>query len=277
MKLFFILTLFSTSALACKIQVYPYIYTISKLSSNVIKSSSNCNQHQLDSVVRNLNDIEGEIKTSFVFTDETVSPAIIYKSTLESFLNTKLKSEINTKYLVDKVIGSSHTNLLFDSEPQKISVTLKRNNAQVLISMIADKLYHISATQLVKTGYLKAKRDLDPFISDLDKNDFEYVVDFIPLTQKSLYTDYEQVRFFKPAKKILKGAPLYNHELTKKVIIHAGSPITAQILSGSIKLEITARSQTRGKIGDIINIINPKSKKRIQAKVIDTNKVLVQL
>ncbi|MGE3609635.1 MAG: flagella basal body P-ring formation protein FlgA [Bacteriovoracaceae bacterium] len=126
---------------------------------------------------------------------------------------------------------------------------------------------------------VRAYRVLSPLQSfsniEYELNLKEEFVESIPYTD--LVTDLEQLKFFKTNKPIAAGSLLRRSDLNAVSIVKAGLKTEVIFENQQVRIKTSGISRSSGGIGDLVEVFHPQKNKKYQGKVIDINKVLVEL
>lgn len=112
--------------------------------------------------------------------------------------------------------------------------------------------------------------------SALTENDLrEEYTDSVPFTD--LLTDTSALRFYKTNKFIKAGELLRFADLNAVNLVKAGLKTEVILENTLVKIKTHGISRSNGAIGDLVEVYHPEKNKKYQGKVIDSNKVLVEL
>jgi flagella basal body P-ring formation protein FlgA len=139
-----------------------------------------------------------------------------------------------------------------------------------------EKQVWVGAKLLRKRFALVAKNNLAPFTSNLNERLFEKRMITTEDT-KDMFIDQKSLRFFKTNKMVRKGKPLLRRDLTPMTLVNSGRKVIVLIKKDNIKLKSMGISRSNGAFADFVEVTNPKTKKKFLAKVIDENKVELEL
>lgn len=103
----------------------------------------------------------------------------------------------------------------------------------------------------------------------------EEYIESIPHTD--LVTNLDTLRFFKVNKPLRAGELLRQSDLNALSLVKAGVKTDVIIENSLIKLQTTGISRSNGSLGEFVEVFHPQKNKKYQGKVIDINKVLVEL
>jgi flagella basal body P-ring formation protein FlgA len=101
------------------------------------------------------------------------------------------------------------------------------------------------------------------------------LIEAIPHTD--LFSNPEKLKFFKLNKPIRSGEILRQSDLSALSIVKAGMKTEVIIENTLVKLKTTGICRSNGALGDYVEVFHPQKNKKYLGKVIDINKVLVEL
>lgn len=103
----------------------------------------------------------------------------------------------------------------------------------------------------------------------------EEYVEVIPHTD--LVSNLETLRFYKLNKPLRPGELLRQADLNPLSLVKAGMKTEVVIENELVKLITSGISRSNGSLGEYVEVFHPQKNKKYQGKVIDINKVLVEL
>lgn len=138
------------------------------------------------------------------------------------------------------------------------------------------KTHWASATVLVSTKVLIPSRPISPSEPQLTPSDFK--LKSLSVTRPEKYfTNLEQLVFYKVNKPIASNEGLLFTDLVPVNLVSAGTPTKIILRSKTLQVQGTAIPSQSGKLGEVIKLRNPNTNRMITGKVIDFNKVMVDL
>lgn len=100
-------------------------------------------------------------------------------------------------------------------------------------------------------------------------------------TESVPHTDYiadlETLKYYKTNKPLKSGDLLRISDLNAVNIVKAGLKTEVILENSLVRIKTSGISRANGAFGDIVEVYHPQKNKKYQGKVIDTNKVLVEL
>ena len=103
----------------------------------------------------------------------------------------------------------------------------------------------------------------------------EHFTSEIPHTQ--LITDLAQLRFYKTNKNLKIGDLLKTSDLTPINLVRAGVKTEIILENSLVRIKTSGLSKSNGHIGQFVEVYHPEKNKKYFGKVIELNKVLVEL
>lgn len=115
-----------------------------------------------------------------------------------------------------------------------------------------------------------------PAFSDISKDVLkEEYVESIPHT--NLVTNLDTLRFYKANKPIKAGDLLRQSDLNAVNLVRAGLKTEVVIENALVRIKTEGVSRSNGSLGETVEVFHPQKNKKYQGKVVDINKVLVEL
>ncbi len=253
-------------------------------------------------VVQN-SDCPEEIKQQFstfasqasgILTEQKINHYIqrnnIYINLIPSTVNIKQVVDLlhkdvlnDNSYFLRNLKQLSDNKVLMLTQEHKINLECENcnntgtKNVKLVISNGTEKrAYWLTLELLRKRIALRAKETISPFTSLSSQNLFEKVE--VPLEENvELFTNVEQLMFYQTNKTIKKGQFLTNADLNANILVRAGRKVHVEIIKNKLHLKTIGVSHSSGKINELIEVQNPETRKKYLAKIIDENKVLLEL
>ncbi|CBW28096.1 hypothetical protein BMS_3353 [Halobacteriovorax marinus SJ] len=293
LTLFLFLISFSAWSNPCQIDIHPKNYLLSNsttlLSKSLIKKST-CSKATETEFIRFLIDTKGNtsgkqisrVFSSLVNEKVTIKPDRISVYKLEDYLTERLSfskswfiREIKTPSKLSAITLDSSENLSIDcpncNYPGNKSIRVIVSN-----SMSGANKYHMLNAKLqIKTRALVPKGIIKIDNQPLSKQMFreEEVYTDNP---SSLFTNINTLNFYKVNKSIDDRAVLIN-DLVPVSLVKAGIPTKVILDNGIISLKSVATPLRSARFGETVQLRSSKGNKIIVGKVIDYNKVSVEL
>ena len=297
--LYLILTFSSLSAKVgpekkCSIHTYDKIYYSNdsyNLSNTIIKKSD-CPKQIQSTFAKTLLKFKGALRSTYLniaFKKDfypyqvTTIPNEIEIQSIASQVQNKIDLPpkwklTNIKLLSNKRVITLNKNQSINFTCGQCNSTGEKNIKFEISSYDKNIPQHewMTAILKIKTKVLIAEKNIIANGRSLKAQDFSF--NSIDTTSPSSYfTDVSQLKFFKVNRSINPGTPLKTRQLTPINLVKAGVPTQIMFFGDSLKLYGKAMPLRAGKLGEIIRLRNSKSGHNITGKVIDFNKVKVEL
>jgi len=210
-----------------------------------------------------------------------LAPASIQIEQLSTFLREELPLPQGVH--VKRVSGINTPDLMALAPGDKVSVRCSSClfGSQQIVNVIVDgfdgtvKEITASADFRKMVRAFRVNSSLASF-STITENDLrEEYTDSVPYTD--LLTDTSALRFYKTNKFIKAGELLRFADLNAINLVRAGLKTEVILENTLVKIKTQGISRSNGAIGDLVEVYHPQKNKKYQGKVIDSNKVLVEL
>lgn len=280
---------FACLSFACEVKLPDQILLFEKKFNNFKFEHSNCSfeaQTDLNSII---NDLEGRV-ASFQLQEimQTKGHAVRISNptTKIHHLSNLVKDQL---HLPDGVViknaktfsGESFLALQNGDEINlECSSCLIGSQQNIKLSILTftgeKKVIHIQG-DFVKM--VKAYRIISPITSFSQLNDFtvfkEENVQSIPHTD--LITNLSELKYYQTNKPLRAGDLLRRSDLSATDLVKAGLKTEVILDTPGIRIKTQGISRNNGSIGELVEVFHPQKNKKYQGKVIDLNKVLVEL
>ncbi len=283
------LFIFSGFALACEIHLPAHLVVLSdhaQLDKTI--HHSGCTDETIKEFAGILGSMEGKIpayqlKRMLKVNNEAINiqPAQIQiqhlshlireQMPLPSGIHLKSLSAINTSEVLTLTEGDKIqvecTNCLYGvNQPINVNVTGFDGSQRSLV-------VEASFRKMVRAYKVQT---FHPAFSEISSSSLtEELVEAIPHTD--LVTDLSTLKFFKVNKPIKAGSLLRRSDLNALNLVKAGLKTEVIIENSLLKLKTHGVSRGNGSLGDFVEVFHPQKNKKYLGKVIDINKVLVEL
>jgi flagella basal body P-ring formation protein FlgA len=97
------------------------------------------------------------------------------------------------------------------------------------------------------------------------------------IPQTDLVTNLSTLKFFKLNKPLRAGELLRQSDLNAMSLVKAGLKTDVIIENSLVRIQTSGISRSNGTLGEIVEVFHPQKNKKYQGRVIDINKVLVEL
>jgi hypothetical protein len=285
--LFFIMC--SAFADACEVYLPGHIVILGQTSSfeQSIKHNG-CSPEAINDINSTINSVEGKI-TSFQFSeilksknhDVAIQPSLIQVQHLNHLVREQILIPAGIQMRSSEAINAQ--NYIVLSPGDRIQVQCidclfghqQALNVKVLGFDGKDKSFTVRADfkKMVKAyrvlGFHPA---FSPITATSLKEEF---VESIPHTD--LLTSLHTLRFFKLNKPMRAGELLRQSDLNALNLVRAGTKTEVIIENEHVRLQTEGISRSNGILGELVEVFHPQKNKKYLGKVIDLNKVSVEL
>ena len=289
-----VFTTFTAWSKSCHIDVYSKVYTldknISKLTKEIIKKSD-CSQNVKLDFVRFLTTTNGVVSNtqlarmfkSLENKDVKITPSKISIRKLDDYLTDRIAfsknwfvRDINSAMRKSSIVLNDQENIHVDcpscSFPGNKSIRLIIQNP----INNTNKFQMLNAKVLIKTIALVPRGMIQVNNLPLSENMFKKKAVFVD-NPAHIFLNKKALVFYKVNKPLTGEKPLLLSDLIPVSIVKAGTPASILLKHDGISLKSTAIPMRSGKFGDIIQLRSTRSKKIITGKVVDYNKVAIEL
>lgn len=279
-----------TSTMACEIDGPKMVIFNQKKSSSKPSSAfsfKNCDSSQKEKLLGFLNDFEGTLSYRSILAETGLKVRLNSQTELielNSLLNSRIEKDKEWRFISTKLTGQNDGVIKISQEEslslrcdQCSNTGTKNIKVEVYNALKSRYRYLWAQTDLAaKTTALYPVRSIPVNNTALAPSDFEKKVIYHTRPEQ-FFTQPNQLVFYKVNKPKSKGEPIKFQDLTPVNLVKMGQPTTVILKNGAIRLETTAISSQSGKLGQQIRLKNSKSKRTIIGKVINFNKVEVEL
>jgi len=293
--LIFLTILFSISTWSkpCKIEVHPKNYIISdniaQLSKAIIKKST-CSHAINSEFIRFIITTKGSVSSSQIsrifrtLSEKSVqiSPKRITIHKLENYLTERISFSKN--WYIRELKSSTRKSVISLKSDENLTIECPNCNypGSKSIRLVVQNPVHnkssyhmLNAKLQIKTMALVLRGIIQVDNQPLSKLMFKKKQVFVD-NPANIFTNLNALHFYKVNKPI-NGTALLLSDLTSVSLVKAGTPTKIYLKTGSISLSSMATPMRSGKFGDIIQLRSISNKKIIVGKVIDYNKVAIEL
>ena len=287
-----------TNLKPCHLTVAPKILFLKKAKklsqvSEIVKKSSFCNKGEIAMALDVLWRLDGKITSEHfnrLVREEgwkkaiQLEPKVIEIFHLDNLVRDRVSLKGNLRLDRVSVIGAVYAiaiDGLSDLELQCHGChSTGSKNLSIVYSGPFHQGYQKNVWATIKILEMKrvviVNEDIGPFVRDGIQNYVKLISRVLEKSHRYLNT-VTNLEYFNVNKHIKKGTLLKRSDLTPRKIVKAGKPTKVIINQGGLKIQAEAIARQSGRYGEFVNLYNPKSRKKIRAKVIGFNKVKVDL
>ena len=279
----------------CSISSFATIYRLNPSQyfnpKDVIKNST-CNEFVNNKFSNLLSTTEGmaltshianELKNEFPNLNIQISPDKISLQNLNDQLKNSLSADTNLFFTDTKLANNKKLLTLNEGDRLEISCDncLSYGDRNIKVDVVnaieATRVTNWVATKVAaKITVLKASRNIgiqnEKFISE------DFVLENMLTTEPNKFlSNFEDIKFFKPNKTLIKGMPVTTTDVSAIQLVKYGTPVKVILKNQNISILRNAIPHRSAGFGETIELKNPQNNKLITGKVIDFNKVLIEL
>ncbi len=281
-KIFITLIFISFNALSCEIVSYAQIIKINSVIDDQIIKSTTCNEETNQAFINFIKNSDGLVSSHLLgqmISNTEDSFKLSPKTIKVRRLDEEIQSKLSHDYIVEdlkSLYGTSTFNLdEFDSFSIECSQCDKLGQQNIKL-ILKDRTYWLTAKIGKKMIIYKTSRQINSQEQLLLPKDFE-IEEITTFKPDSYFLNIDSIKYYRNNRVLSKGTPLRTYHLTSKNLIQYGQKVSVNIKNKSVQLKTSGIAKKAGKFGDFINIENPTSHKTFLGRVIDYNKVEVQL
>lgn len=289
-KLFFATVLaLSSSAFACEVHL-PHHFVILGDAPLLTSAATHtgCSEHTLKDVNETLRSVDGKI-TSFQLAgllksknhEVLFQPNLVNVQHFKTLVREQLMLPSGIQLHSSQALNSQDFITLNHGETVEVECAGcqfgKKQPVNVNISGIDGTKKSVVVTADFKK-MVKAYRvtSFHPAFAEVSTASLkEEYVEVIPHTD--LVTNLDTLKFFKLNKPVRSGELLKQSDLNALSLVKAGVKTEVIIENELVKLKTSGISRSNGSLGEYVEVFHPQKNKKYLGKVIDINKVLVEL
>lgn len=301
MKIFvpFFLFLVSLSVQAktksCAVHLFSKVYRLESnqtLNSSDLVQASDCDSLMLNKISQIVSNSNGTIAANFLtrelakdFTDINVeiSPYKTALLDLNSSMRDQMTSGTNLYFLDTRSLNGIRTLGLTEGEQLKVNCESCSNFGEKNIKIdITNPLANTTRTLwftskiMAKIKVFKARRSLSFQQKHLEAEDL-YADEIYSMNPDNIVTTLENIHFYKTNKTIIQGAIISNMDLQSVNLVNFGTTVNAILKNSTISLTRKAVPVRSATFGETIELKTQGNNKTITGKVVDYNKVVIEL
>lgn len=283
--LFFILA--AKLSIACEVHLPQNLVILGETSdfSQVIQQTG-CNEETLQLVNKTLSSVEGKM-TSFQFAEMmktpnvTIQPNFIQVQHLKNLVREQLMIPPGVQLRSSEAVNSPNYIAVAPGDRVEVQCLGCLYGTQQPLNINVIGFDGSNRSMTVKADFKKMVRayrvlSFHPAFSEIESSSLhEEFVESIP--QTDLVTNMETLKFYKINKPLKAGDLLRQADLNAISLVKAGVKTDVIIENELVKLKTSGISRSNGAIGEFVEVFHQQKNKKYYGKVIDINKVLVEL
>lgn len=285
----------SADTQACSVELFSKIYRLENnqaLTNADIVHTSTCDNavlNKISQIISNSNGtigadfLKGELAKDFQTLSINITPRKLSLLELNSTLRDQLTSGSNLYFLDSKSLNGLRALGLLENEQLKANcescTSFGEKNIKIDITnplMNTIRTLWFSSKIFAKIKVFKAKRNLSFQQKHLEDSDF-YADEIYSGNPDNLVTTLDNIHFYKVNRTIVQGSAISNLDLQPVNLINFGTPVNVILKNQNINLQRTAMPSRSALFGEVIELKNPNNNKILAGKVVDYNKVVIEL
>ncbi len=287
-----ILSLLAASSIVfgCEITLPQHLLILGESSNSATTiQSKDCEGIVVEDISRLLSELEGRIPSHQLLRmmnqkghqSLAITPHLIQIQQLKTIIRDQLPMPTGTQIKTTSAINASNFIVLAigDKVDVRCSGCLFGSHQAVNIDIRefdGNNKSFVAAVDFIKM--VRAYRVISPMQSfTAVPNSYlkEEYTESIPHTD--LVTDMETLRFYKTNKPVKSGELLRQSDLTAISLVRAGLKTDVILENEMVRIKTQGISRGNGAFGELVEVFHPQKNKKYQGKVVDINKVLVEL
>lgn len=290
MKLFILIALcFSLSSFACEVSLPSQIIVLGEGQGQSALMSKNCSEAKITDLYNTLISLEGrissvqlmEMMTAKGHTQLKIEPYMVQVSQLRNLIREQLPLPEGVQVKTTRSVDMG--NILALAPGDQLSIECQ----SCLYGSHQPLNLHISGFDGTRRSFLatadfsrmvKAYRTMNYLNSFADVSETalkEEYINSIPHTD--LVKDLSILKFYKTNKPIKTGELLRLSDLNAVNLVKAGLKTEVILENQMVRIKTQGISRGNGTLGEFVEVFHPQKNKRYQGRVVDLNKVLVEL
>ncbi len=286
-----IIGIFNTNIYSCEILAPKSLIITENIESYELNSAfkyKECDNEQIKSFNMLLTDYSGKLNQR-VLSAELQDKRIKLSNPFEIIsLNTALNDRISLpqkwKIIDLKIIGqSSHFFSLNNEEHLQVSCsnctsTGIKNIKMDIVNPIANTKasYWATGNVAVAVQALVTKNNIAITNQPLKRNNFEMKTVY-SARPENFFTFEDKLPYYKANRPLRSGQVVHFNDIGPLNLVTIGTPVQVKLNSNGLKLQATGMPTRSGRLGEIIQLKNPKTNKIIIGKITNFNEVEVEL
>jgi len=258
-----------------------------KLAFSDIAKAENCSTDTQIRFLEMISSASGTLRADMIkgnFPEKVkITPRTIRINTLSSLLGTHFNTFDKWAWTDVKFVSGKSALKLKRNEKVDFNCDFCKNLGDKSINMVVvdpiastNKTEWFNASLKVEATALVANTDIQVNMDGLAPSSF---IEKKVLTSKpeNFFTNANKLVFYKLTRPLQKGEVLMFNHITPANLVRQGRAATIVLSNSTMSLSGKAMPLSNGKIGEQIQLRNLKSKKVMLGKVVDFNKVVIEL
>lgn len=289
MKFFFAFLFLIPAAFACEISMPHRLVILSDdMSGQSPVVTANCSEETVREFHKTLTSLEGRISSSQLTEIMTaknhtikIDQHMVQIQNLKSFIREQLNVPAGVHVKNTYSVNSSNFLALAPGDQLQLycSGCMWGNRQSINLSISGFDGTRRDLVAVADFGKMvrafRLTRPLNSF-SEITVYDIkEEYTEAVPHTE--FISDVQNLKYYKSNKPLKSGELLRISDLNALNIVKAGLKTEVVLENAMVRIKTSGISRGNGAFGDIVEVYHPQKNKKYQGKVIDNNKVLVEL
>jgi flagella basal body P-ring formation protein FlgA len=285
----------TTQVEACTVELFSKVYRLESnqtLTIGDVIHKTNCGNAVSSKISQLISNSSGSIGADFLKRELVndfstlaieIKPRKLSIMELNPTFRDQLTNSSNFYFFNSKSLNGISTIGLAEGEQLQVSCescnSCGEKNIKLTITnslQSPSKTLWFSTTIMAKIKILKAKRSLSLQEKHLEIEDF-YADEIYTSTPDNVLTSLDNIIFYKINKNILQGSVISNLDLQAVNLVNYGTPVRVVLKNQNINLQRIAMPLRSAIFGEVIELKNPSNNKIIAGKVVDYNKVVIEI
>lgn len=276
---------------ACEIKAPKAIIITDTVESYELKSAfkyQDCTDEQVKAFNLLLTDYSGTLNQRVLHAELNDNRIKLNQSfhisTLVTAINDRITLPKNWKIVDLKTIGQGSSFFSLNNEEhlqvacKNCNLTGTKNISFNIVDPISNtkESYWLTGEVAIAVEALVSKKNISITNQPLDKNHFEMKTVY-SARPENFFTFTDKLPYYKANRPLREGQVVKFNDIGPLNLVNIGTPVQVKLNSHGLKLQSIGIPTRSGKLGEIIQLKNPKTNKIIVGKITNFNEVEVEL
>ncbi|MBF0361829.1 MAG: flagellar basal body P-ring formation protein FlgA [Oligoflexia bacterium] len=261
---------------------------------NQLIRESNCSKDIKQEIIKTIVSIKGKINEdslNFLIKNKLVhvglQPSTIQIYNLNDYLKDLFSLDENKIFNNSKILSTKNYIALDEDEyleilSSKDEILREENKSNITIKMAIVNIKNrdsikiwITTSIQTKIKVLRSNKNIMGFTNN--SLDSFFVEDIIYTSKpEGYFQNKEALKYYQLNRPLAEGTILKSSDIVPYALIKNGQSVNVSYQDGNLRLSIEALARSNGYFGEVIELNNPKSNKKLWGKVIGLNQVLIE-
>jgi flagella basal body P-ring formation protein FlgA len=285
----FLAFLFCFSSWACEVSLPGLMVVMGEGQSTTFFTQKNCTEANISDLYQLVTTLDGRISSTQLSemmaargqVGMQFTPYMIQVNQMKSIMREQMNLPAGIQVKSTRSVNMGNILALAPGDQLSLSCDACLYGSQQVVNIDIKGFDGTQRSLVVSADFskmVKAYRTLTYLNSFSDLNEQtlkEEYVEAIP--QTDLVSDITQLKFFKTNKPIKNGELLRFSDLNAVNLVKAGLKTDVIIENQMVRIKTSGISRNNGTFGELVEVYHAQKNKKYQGRVIDVNKVLVEL